>query len=319
MDNVKSIAEHVLALPEVGAWPEIARVFERAASKPRPDWDWPLIACRAVGGDVSAATPGAAAIACTYISIILVDDMLDEDPRGEHVRSGSGPTANMALAFQAAAFRVVEQATPDPERRAAVIASLARLALATALGQHLDFQRPDGEKEYWHVVRAKSTPFYGAALEVGALLGGARTEVAKSLYNLGALLGEIIQIHDDLLDALQAPAAPDWTQRQPNLLILYARTADHPDRARFESLLPRIDDPQVLREAQQILIRCGAVSYCAYHLFGRHQAARELLDALPLADPAPMSELLVQQTQPLIQLLQTTGTELPAELTELSP
>jgi len=43
MNNVKSIAEHVLALPEVSAWPEIARVFERAASKPRPDWDWPLI------------------------------------------------------------------------------------------------------------------------------------------------------------------------------------------------------------------------------------------------------------------------------------
>jgi geranylgeranyl pyrophosphate synthase len=253
-----------------------------------------------------------------YISIILVDDMLDEDPRGEHVRSGNGPTANMALAFQAAAFRVVEQATPDLERRAAVVTSLARLALATALGQHLDFQRPDGEENYWQVVRAKSTPFYGAALQVGALLGNAPMEVAAGVHNLGALLGEIIQIHDDLLDALQTPAAPDW-QGQPNLLILYARTADHPDRARFVSLLPQIDDPQVLREAQQILIRCGAVSYCAYHLLRRHQAVRALLDALPLADPTPMRELLVQQTQPLIQLLRTTGTELPAELKELSP
>jgi geranylgeranyl pyrophosphate synthase len=318
MSETASITECVLALPEVAAWPQIAGVFERAAGRPRPDWNWPLIACQAVGGDVAVAIPGAAAIACMYVSIILVDDMLDEDPRGEHRRSGCGPTANMALALQAAAFRLLKQMTVSAACRAAVADSLARLALSTARGQHLDIQRPESEDGYWEVVRAKSTPFYGGALHVGALLGNADQAVAERLRDLGALLGEVIQIHDDLLDAMQTPANPDWTQGQPNLAILYARTADHPDRARFVELLSRSDDPQALHEAQQILIRCGAVSYCAYHLLQRHQVARQWLQEIPLADPAPTADLLAQQTHPLRMLLQSTGVELPSALEEWS-
>jgi geranylgeranyl diphosphate synthase type I len=310
---MESIKAHVLALPEVAAWPEMAGFFERK-SRPRPDWNSPLLACQAVGGDASLTTPGAAAIACLQVSIILVDDMLDEDPRGEHLRRGSGPTANLALAFQAAAFRVIEQAAVSADRRAAVIASLAWLALATALGQHWDVQNLNGEKNYWKVVRAKSTPFYGAALHVGALLGGASDPVAEGLRDFGVLIGEIIQIRDDLFDAFQTPANPDWKQGRNNLPILFARTADHLDRARFLDLLPRTDDPLALQEAQQILIHCGAVSYCAYHLVKRHREARQLLEGIPLADPAPMMDLLARETQPLVELLRTSGVEIPVDL-----
>jgi len=317
--NVESIRAHVLALPEVAVWPEIASFFERAACKPRPSWNLPALACQAVGGAVAAATPGAAAVACMQISIILVDDMLDEDPRGEHLRSGSGPTANLALAFQAAAFRVVEQAIADAERRVAVIASLARLALGTALGQHWDVQNLEGETNYWKVVRAKSTPFYAAALHIGALLGNANAEVAASLRDLGVVIGEIVQIRDDLLDAFQTPANPDWTQGRTNLPILYALRASHPDRTLFVDLLPRIDDPQALREAQQILIQCGAVSYCVYHLCKRHREARQLLENIPLADPTPMMDLLARQVQLVVKLLQTAGTEIPLDLPTEAP
>ena len=312
---MESIKAHLLALPEVAAWPEMASIFEQAENKPRPDWNLPLLACQAVGGDASLVTPGAAAIACLQVSIILVDDMLDEDPQGEHLRRGSGPTANLALAFQAAAFRVVEQAAVSADRRAAVAASLAWLALATALGQHWDTQNLRGEENYWKVVRAKSTPFYGAALHVGALLGNASAEVAAGLRDLGVLIGEVVQIRDDLLDAFETPANPDWIQGRANLPILYARTANHPDRARFVDLLPRIDGPQALREAQQILIGCGAVSYCAYHLVKRHREAQRLLDSIPLADPTPMTDLLARQAQPVVKLLQSSGAELPMELT----
>jgi len=312
--TIESIKAHVLAVPEVVAWPKMADFFENAEKKPRPDWNLPLLACQAVGGDVSLATPGAAAAACMYISIILVDDMLDEDPRGEYLRSGHGPTANLALAFQAAAFRVFEHTTISTDLRAAITASLARLALGTALGQHWDTQSLTGEENCWKVLRAKSAPFFGAALHIGALLGGAEAEVADGLRDFGGLIGEIIQIRDDLLDAFQTPASPDWVQGHDTLPILYARTADHPDRTRFMDLLQQIDDPQALREAQGILINCGAVSYCAYHLAKRHQYARGLLDGIPLAVPAPMWDLLARQTLPLVKLLQTSGSEIPPEL-----
>ena len=304
---MESIQALVLALPEVAAWPELVSLIEREESKPPLYWDLPVLACQAVGGNEPMAAPGVAAIACMQISIILVDDMLDEDPRGEYLRSGSGPTANLALAFQATAFRVIEPAAIDAQRRAALAASLAWLAHATALGQHRDTQNLSGEENYWQVVRAKSSPFFGAALYVGALLGNAGHKVAVSLRDLGTLIGEIIQISDDLSDAFQTPANPDWTQGRPSLPILYARTADHPQRARFMDLLPRSHDPQALREAQHILVECGAVSYCVYHLVKRHQAARQLLESIPLADPAPLRGLLARLAQLTAKLLQSSG------------
>ena len=305
MELAESIRAQVLAVPEVAAWPDIAALFERAASKPRPDWEWPVLACRAVGGDPSWAVPGAAAIGCMYVSIILVDDILDQDPRGEYLKRGCGLTANIALALQAAAFRVIDQAPVSAERRAAVASSLAWLALATCWGQDLDAQNLEGEDNYWKVVRAKSTPFYGTALHVGALLGNASPEVAAALRDVGLLLGEVIQIQDDLMDTFQVPAAPDWTQGRLSLPILYARTADHADRGRFVELLSRADDPDALREAQRILLRCGAVSYCAYQMLERQRQVRRMIRSLPLADPTPIRDLWTEQIQPLIQLLST--------------
>jgi len=216
--SIEDIKALVLGLPAVAAWLEMVTIFDGAADRPRPDWDLPGLACRAVGGDISLVVPAAAAIACMQVSIILVDDMLDHDPRGEHLRSGTGPTANLALAYQALAFRLVERMEVREEVRTAISASLAWLALNTALGQHWDAQNLKGEENYWKVVRAKSTPFYGAALHIEALLGGASPEVADRLKDLGIIFGEIIQLHDDLLDAFQVPANPDWIQGRNNLL-----------------------------------------------------------------------------------------------------
>jgi hypothetical protein len=121
-----------------------------------------------------------------------------------------------------------------------------------------------------------------------------------------------------LFDAFESPANPDWTQGRANLPILYAHIADHPDQARFMSLSPKCGDPQTLREAQQILIRCGAVCYCAYHLIKRRQQAEQLQKAIPLADPAPIANLIARQMQPLEKLLRAGGVENPEELMDLS-
>ena len=311
LENVKA---QVLSLPEVAAWPEMATIFERAVDQTSVMWEWPLLACQAVGGEAMAAVPGAAAIACMQLGLVLVDDMLDEDPKGAHLQLGQAATANLAFAFQAAAFRVIEQAPVNAERRAGVYASLAQTALTTAFGQNLDVQNLGGEENYWKIVQAKSTPCFSAAFYMGALLGQASLEVAGRLHDFGVLTGEVIQIWDDLSDALQSPASPDWIQGRNNLAILYALTADHPDRARFRALLPQIDDPQALQAAQHILIRCGAASYCAYQVVQRYQAARQLLDSTPLADPAPLFDLLAGQREPLVALLKNVGAEIPLEL-----
>jgi geranylgeranyl pyrophosphate synthase len=314
--RLEDIEALVLGLPEVATWPEMADTFEQVVSRPFVTWELPLLACRAVGAEASAAIPGAAAIACMQLGLLLVDDMLDKDPRGVYRQLGQATTANLAFAFQAAAFRVIEHSLVEAERRTDVYASLAQMALTTAFGQNLDTQNLKDEESYWKTVRAKTAPCFGVATHIGALLGLASLEVAERLRDFGLLFGEVIQVYDDLLDALRLPPGPDWTQGRNNLAILYARTADHPERARFETLLLQVTDPQTFEIARQILIHCGAGSYCAYHVIRRYQAARQLLDNTPLVDAQPLLDLLARQRRPLVMLLEDAGARIPPELEE---
>jgi geranylgeranyl pyrophosphate synthase len=304
------IRDLVAALPEVAEWPELATTFEKAGGSPRPDWELPLLACQAAGGKRNDALPLASAIACLQLSIILVDDILDDDPRGAHIRYGAGPTANMALAYNSLSARLVESAPYTASQKAAIMAELARVGLRTAVGQHLDVQNLTGQSNYWKVVAAKSTPFYGGALKVGAIAGGASESLAAATYDLGVLFGEIIQIEDDLSDALESPANADWKQGRNNLLILYALTTDHPQRQRFTQLLPDVDDPAKLAAAQKILIASGAVAYCAYLLVYRYQSASKLLSQMELPCPAPLVSLLDAYAESLLSLLSLAGVEL---------
>jgi geranylgeranyl pyrophosphate synthase len=310
-EEVKAI---VLNLPEVAAWPELSDIFSQAVDHPRQDWELPLLASRAVGGDDSLIPLAGAALICIQLSITVVDDILDQDPRGVHHRIGAGAAANVALALQAAALRLVDDIPVEATRRAAVNRSLAQMALGTAFGQNLDVQNLEGEENYWRVVAAKSTPFYGAALHVGALLGQATPKVAEQVREFGKLNGEIIQLYDDLTDALKQPANPDWKRVNNNLALLYATRADYPEREQFLALLPQADDPAALHSAQQILIRSGAVGYCAYHIVQRYKRARQILAETPLADPEPLSEMLAHQIQPVLTLLRHVGAPIPPEL-----
>jgi geranylgeranyl pyrophosphate synthase len=312
--NADQIKAAIFALPEFSAWPEMAAVFDRTNGSLSREWELPWLACHAVGGTLEAALPGAAALACIQLSIVLVDDMLDDDPRGDYHHLGYGPTSNLALAYQAAAFALVKSAPVSAEQRAGLADWLAHIGLGTALGQYHDAHNAGDEAAYWQVVRGKSAPFYGAALAMGALLGGAGQAVIEGLNKLGILIGETSQIYDDLGDALRSPARPDWQHGRNNLPILYALTAHYPDRARFEACLAQVADPERLREAQQILVNCGAVSYCAYQAAQRYRAAQQLLASLPLADPSLLIEGLGRQRQPLAALFQAAGAELPAEL-----
>src|SRR5205814_8273909 len=96
---------------------------------------------------------------CVQLSITLVDDILDADPRGVHLEIGAGETANVSLALQALALHLIGRLDMEAARRAAIMHSLAQMALGTAFGQSLDVQNLSGEDNYWRVLKAKSTPF----------------------------------------------------------------------------------------------------------------------------------------------------------------
>lgn len=312
------IKELVASLPEVQLWPELAALFDRAGDAPRPDWELPILACEAVSGSQENAYLGAAAVACLQLSIILIDDILDDDLRGAHRQYGVGPAANIAAAYQAAAIRLIQQSSVEERFKSAGQSTLAKAALDTAVGQQLDIKNLSGEDDYWRVIRAKSTPFYGAVLELGAHLGKAEPNIAAQMHQLGVMIGEIIQIEDDLTDALEIPANADWIQGRNNLLILYARTADHKHRDHFFELLKHIEIPGALNEAQQILVSSGAVAYAAYQLIWRYHQSRKLLDSMALLRPEPLVKVLKDYADTLVKLLEINNPGLPADILQFN-
>jgi geranylgeranyl pyrophosphate synthase len=253
------------------------------------------------------ALRGSAAILCSLISIHLVDDMLDEDPGGTHHRLGTGITANLALAFQAAGHQVLDETTLPPHTRATLQTILSGMALSTAHGQSLDVRDVRDEDEYWRVVGAKTPPLFSAAFSIGCLLGGGAPDTIDRLGRLGGLLGLYVQVGDDLLDALRTPAAADWNRRPNNLAILYAMTAEHPERDLFLELSARAAEPAALAAAQEIIIRCGALSYCAFKMLEILEEARALMASLALPSREPVTRLFEAHTEPLRRLFEATG------------
>ena len=289
-------------------WPEISSIFDKQSSS--SDWKLVQAANRLFDGNDANVLPAVSAILCLQKSIILVDDILDDDPEGKHIAMGSGRAANLALALQAASIKLIERCDVSVERRRVALLALNQMALDTAIGQELDVQNLTGEENYWRVIRAKSTPFYGTALILGALLAGSSQDKAQTVYNIGVLFGENIQIYDDLEDAFQVPANPDWLQGRNNLLLLYGSTANHDERDRFVELRANAQDPVSLQAAQEILVRSGAVAYCFYQIIERERQARQMLDQLDVPEPQHIWQIFVEQRQLLEELAAQTGVEI---------
>ena len=307
MNTYQSIVDYLLPFPIFVSWPEMETILQRAAVTEPRDWKLPVIICQALGKSPEQAIPASAALACAQISIILVDDMLDDDPRGEYHRIGSGRAANLAVAFEAAGVDALLQSGVSTKVRIEAVKSLSQMMNITAFGQELDVQNPADEISYWQVVKNKSAPFYGCAFHLGALYVEASNDVVIEIGRLGELYGEMIQIHDDLNDTMAVPANPDWLQGRKPLPILFAQTVEHPDRGRFMELYRNISDEGDLREAQDILIRCGAVSYCVDQILVRHQAAQTILDKLPLPNKGMIDSVIEAVIAPVHRLFDTLG------------
>ncbi len=312
----QKIVQLVRDLPRMDGWMELADLFEHQWAGPgHSDWELPLFVSYALGVDFEKAIPAAAAIACMQISIIIVDDILDDDPAGMQVFRGMGTAANMGQAYQSMAFALLDKLEIPAERRAEALGRMGQVFFDTCVGQQLDASNLEGEENYWQVIRAKSTPFYAFAYELGGIVGGASAEERQTLIEIGRRVGEIIQLDDDLVDALEVPANADWIQGRTNLLMIYANTADHPQRARFQELMPQVlEDEAALKEAQDIIVSSGAVSYVVYNVISRYQEIRELLDTLDVPNPEALTGIFDEYGNgQLLSLLKSTDPDISAE------
>lgn len=103
-------------------------------------------------------------------------------------------------ALFALAFELFARGPAPAARRARAVAALARAAgpAGMAGGQVLDLAA--GRRDLGRVHRLKTAVFMAAALEIGALVAGAREVKVMAVREAGLGLGMLFQLTDDLLD-----------------------------------------------------------------------------------------------------------------------
>ena len=302
------VGEALLRRADADGWEALGVVSALAARiHPVGPSELALRACRAAGGTSERAHPAAASLHCLHTAIHLVDDLIDGEERAAVPLPTPGLLANFALALQSLAIEVLEDA-PE-EVRAALMRAAAAAGRETARGQELDAAGAADEDAYWRIVESKTPPLFTAALRMGARSGGAAPEVAAALAEAGVPLGVLVQLGDDLGDVLGEELHPDWARPADNIVLRFALEADHPDRDRFRALVPRVAEPGAHAEAREILVRSGALSFGVHHMLVAADEARRRVLALPLADPAPVLEMIDEIAAPISSLLAEVGVD----------
>jgi geranylgeranyl diphosphate synthase type II len=174
-----------------------------------------IAACEAAGGHVDAVLPVACALEMIHTYSLIHDDLpaMDNDDfrRGRPTNHKVFGDANAILAGDALlteAFVLLSGADSGPaEVRLQVLHLVARAAGCAGMvgGQVLDMES-EGKQldlptlEYIHI--HKTGALIRAALDAGALIGGARQETQRQLSRYGELIGLAFQITDDILDVV---------------------------------------------------------------------------------------------------------------------
>ena len=174
-----------------------------------------LAAADAVGGEVRQALGPAVAVELFHSYTLVHDDLpcMDNDDfrRGRPTVHRVFGEANALLAgdaLQALAFEVLAGARPADR----LVLELAHAAGSTGVvgGQVEDLAASSGkvdEATVKYIHQHKTADLFGAAVRMGALVGGARAADLKALTEYARCLGLAFQIVDDVLDGASGKPA----------------------------------------------------------------------------------------------------------------
>jgi len=167
-----------------------------------------LASCEAFGGKVDKAINPAMGIEVFHNFSLIHDDIMDNAPirRGQptvHEKWGVNMGILSGDLLLIKSYELIS--VVDPSVLAKVFRIFNQTAILVCEGQQkdMDFEERDAvtEDEYLNMILLKTGVLLGAALQIGALAGGASDEDAKCMYDFGCEIGVAFQIKDDWLDS----------------------------------------------------------------------------------------------------------------------
>ena len=240
-----------------------------------------LLACEALGGDVKAALPAAAAVELVHNFSLIHDDIQDGNSE-RHNRPtvwwvwGPAQAINAGDGMHALARLALLRQTGEgmsPERTLKAVGLLDQACLRLCEGQYLDLtyqERVDiSQDAYFKMVEGKTAALISCAAELGAVMSSAEEPVVQAMAQFGAKLGTAFQIRDDILDLwgqqdTGKPLAGDILNKKKSLPIVYAiENASGAERRTLGDVyFKRVMEPEDIDKIIEVLGTLGAREFC---------------------------------------------------------
>lgn len=169
----------------------------------------------------------AAAVECFHKASLIHDDIEDGDgerygERTLHEEHGVPVALNVGDWLIGEGYRLLAECDASPERKVAMLARAAQGHRTLSMGQGRELwwarhPEPLASVDVLRIFREKTAPAFQVALELGAIVAGAKEDVLGVLARYSEALGIAYQIRDDIHDLLDADAPSDLGALRPTL------------------------------------------------------------------------------------------------------
>lgn len=207
------------------------------------------------GTEAEKAVAAAAAVEWYHNSTLVHDDIMDaaDIRRGiptVHTLFGVNAAINTGDVMIIKAYEMLARQSCEVSAKTIAIFSKAAAEIIEGQTMDLDFEtRSDvSETEYLKMIEFKTSVLLAAALEMGAVIGGADEKEAAAAYAFGKNLGISFQIKDDWLDTfgdadkIGKKVGGDISRNKRTLLYLKALSkADASQKEKFGQLQHETD------------------------------------------------------------------------------
>lgn len=261
-----------------------------------------LLAGEVFGGRAEDTLPGAMAVELVHNFSLVHDDIQDHD-RERHGRPtlwvlyGEAQAINVGDYLYTLAIRALTMGPASTAERRLAALNVLNTAIARMIeGQWQDLSFEQGAEvtvaSYLAMVSGKTGALLGAPLEIGALLAGARPEVAAGAGEWGRLLGLAFQAQDDYLGTWGDPsetgksASNDLERKKRTLPVVLG--LGHPQAgAQLRAAFAAGDiGPEEAKRLAAILRDAGVDAACQAIAREQLANAEQLLDGLPVGPDA---------------------------------
>jgi len=276
-----------------------------------------LLAADVCNGDFRAALPAAMAVEVFHNFSLVHDDIMDAAPlrRGQQTVHNKWDINAGILSgdvMLVAAYQYFESYPPKLFKE--LVTTFSLTAQQVCEGQQMDVDFPQQNEvtyaQYLQMITYKTAVLLGCALKMGALIGGASTDLAEQWYAFGKNIGIAFQLQDDYLDAFGDPktfgkqVGGDIIENKKTFLYLCALKNGNSlqTAALIDWFSKNLDDnTEKIQQVKEIFKSTGAEAATRAEIQRYTHKAFDLLTALPYPEDRlqplkNLAEALIQRT-----------------------